>query len=229
MSAKIACTIALVAGTLMAGSATAATLIANTTLGYYNDGIGTDLDGTNPFGATFMFPAADVAGGDPVLDFGPGDEPDLSTAATALGSWLTNPAAPGGSWSATTMAIPTSWAINDETAIIYEIDGGAAGIDNVSASFGVDNGVFVWLNGTFLGGHLRPGGSTLGEFMLSLGNLGAGMNYLQVLREDHGGASGYSVLVTGDVNMAPVPLPATGLLLIGGLALFAGHRRKKQG
>lgn len=229
MSAKIACTLALVAGALTAGAASAATLVDNTTLGFYNDGIGTDLDGTNPFGGTFMFPAADSAGGDPVLDFGPGDEPDLSTAAAALGSWLTNPAAPGGSWSATTIGIPTSWAVNDETAIIYEIDGGAAGIDNVSASFGVDNGLFVWLNGTFLGGHLRPGGSTLGEFMLSLGNLGAGMNYLQVLREDHGSASDYSVLVTGDVNMAPVPLPATGLLLVGGLALIAGKRRKRQG
>ena len=212
----------------MAGSAAAATLIDGTTLGYYNAGIGTVLDGTNPYGGNFMFPLANVSGGDPALDIGPGDEPDLSAAAGALGDWLTNPSAAGGTWSAATMAIPTSWAINSETAIIYELDGGAAGLSNVEASFGVDNGLFVWLNGTFLGGHLRPGTSTLGEFMLSLGSLGAGTNYLQVLREDHGGAASYAVSVTGDINMAPVPLPATGLMLMGGLALFAGYRRKSR-
>lgn len=218
----------LLAATAFAGAGHAATLIDGSTAGYYNDGIGTVLDGTNPFGGTVMFPIANVAGGDPSLDIPASDEPDLSAAAAALGSWLSNPAAPGGSWSAAPQAIPATWSINSETAIIYELDGGAAGLSNVAASFGVDNGLFVWLNGTFLGGHLRSGGVAPGEFELSLGSLGAGINYLQILREDHGGSSGYSVSVTGDINPAPIPLPASGLLLAGGAALMAGLRRRKR-
>ncbi|TBN38688.1 VPLPA-CTERM sorting domain-containing protein [Paracoccus subflavus] len=212
----------------LAGAAEAATLIDGSTPGRYNSGIGTVLDGTNPFGGTFMFPLADVLGGDPALDIPAGNEPDLSAASTALGSWLTNPAAPGGAWSAGPVGIPASWPINSETAIIYELDGGVGGIGNVSASFGVDNGLFVWLNGTFLGGYLRPGGVSPGEFTLSLGSLGSGMNYLQILREDHGGASGYDVSVTGDMNPAPIPLPASGLLLAGGAAALAGLRRRRR-
>lgn len=219
---------ALVSTAALAGAGHAATLIDSSTAGYYNNGIGTVLDGTNPFGGNDMFPLANVSNGDPSLDIPAASPPDLSAASAALGSWLTNPAAPGGTWSATPVAIPASWPINSETGIIYALDGGAGGLSNVSASFGVDNGLFVWLNGSFLGGYLRPGGVTLGEFTLSLGNLGAGMNYLQILREDHGGASGYAVEVTGDMNPAPIPLPASGLLLAGGAVALAGLRRRKR-
>lgn len=219
---------ALLATAALAGAGQAATLIDNSTAGYYNSGIGTALDGTNPFGGNFMFPIANVAGGDPSLDIPAGNAPDLSSASASLGSWLTNPSAPGGTWSAAPVAIPASWPINSETAIIYELNGGAGGIGNVNASFGVDNGLFVWLNGSFLGGHLRSGGVSPGEFTLSLGNLGAGMNHLQILREDHGGSSGYAVSVTGDPNPAPIPLPASGLLLAGGAVALAGLRRRKR-
>ncbi|MBK4214910.1 VPLPA-CTERM sorting domain-containing protein [Paracoccus caeni] len=223
-------TAAFAVGFALAASTTAmaATLIDNSTQGYYNNGIGTSLDGTNPFGGNFMFPLANVSGGDPSLDIPAGNEPDLSSASAALGDWLSNPAAPGGTWSAGPVAIPTSWTINDETAIIYTLDGGAGGLSNVNASFGVDNGLFVWLNGTFLGGHLRPGSAIPGEFSLSLGDLGSGLHYLQILREDHGGASGYTVDVTGDLNQpAPVPLPASGLLLLAAAAGLSALRRRK--
>lgn len=210
----------------LAAGASAATLIDNSTHGLYNSGIGNVLDGTNTFGGNFMFPLANVSNGDPSLDIPAGSPPDLSAAAAALGNWLSTPAAPGGSWSATPQAIPASWTVNTETAIIYEIDGGSFGLSNVAASFGVDNGLFVWLNGNFLGGHLRPGGSSLGEFTLALGSLGSGSNYLQILREDHGGGTGFAVLVTGDV--AAVPLPAAGFLLLGGLGALAGLRRRRR-
>lgn len=219
---------AILATSALAGTAQAATLVDGGTAGLYNGGLGTLLDGTNPFGGNFMFPIANVAGGDPSLDIPAGSPPDLSAASAALGAWLTNPAAPGGTWSAGPVAIPASWPINSETAVIYALDGGAGGLSNVSASFGVDNGLFVWLNGSFRGGHLRPGSVSPGEFTLSLGNLGAGLNYLQILREDHGGASGYAVTVTGDMNPAPIPLPASGLLLAGGAVALAGLRRRRR-
>jgi hypothetical protein len=211
---------------LAGGAAQAATLVDSTTTGLYNNGIGTVLDGTNPFGGNFMFPLANVSGGDPSLDIPAGSEPDLSAAAASLGNWLSTPTTPGGSWSASDVAIPGSWAVNTETAIIYEIDGGATGLMDVSASFGIDNGVFVWLNGSFLGGHLRPGGASLGEFVIDIGSIGAGRNYLQILREDHGGGTGYAISVTGEAASI-VPLPATGLLLIGALGGLAAFRRSR--
>ena len=126
------------------------------------------------------------------------------------------------------VGIPANWTINDETAIVYKLDGGTHGIDNLSASFGIDNGIFVWLNGVFQGGFLRPGGVADGEHIFDLGSVGAGLNYLQILREDHGGADGYSVSVTGDIVAAPVPLPATALLLMAGLGGLGALRSRRK-
>ena len=218
----------VLAGLLMAGAADAATLVGNSTTGYYNAGIGTALDGTNPFGGNNMFPLADVSGGDPSLDIPASSEPDLSTAAGALGTWLGTAAPSGGAWSAAPVAIPAAWAVNTETAISYMLDGGAGGLANIVASFGVDNGIFVWLDGVFQGGFLRPGGASAGEHVFNLGSVGAGMHYLQILREDHGSAADYSVSVTGDLIPAPVPLPATALLMIAGLGGLGAMARRKR-
>jgi hypothetical protein len=189
------------------------TLVDGTTQGRYNSAIGTLLNGTSA-----AFPTA----GDPVLDFAVA--PDLLAAAAVLGDWLTTPAAPGGSWTGL-QAIPAGWTVGTETAIIYAIDAGD-GLDNVIASFGVDNGIFVWLDGVFLGGHMRPGGSVLGEFTRNLGALSAGTHYLQVLREDHGGATGYAVSVTGERRQMPEP----GTLGLLGVALAgAAWSRRRRG
>jgi len=209
-----------------AGSVQAATLIDNTTRGLYNSGIGRALNGTHPYGSSnSLFPLSETG---LVAYFGPSDEPDLSTASSALGNWLTAPANPGGTWSSAPMALPAAWARHTETAIIYALEGGVGGLSNVLASFGVDNGLFVWLNGTFLGGYVQPRGAKNGEWNLSLGNLSAGMNYLQLLREDHGVSTDYTISVMGDpMTPAPVPLPASALLLAAGLGGFAALRRRK--
>lgn len=235
----------VVCGFGFAGAAHAATLIDNSTAGLYNAGIGRSLNLTNPFGAShFMFPARETGLN---ADFGPDDEPDLSKAFSALGNWLADPASPGGTWSSAPVAIPSTWVRHSETAIIYSLDGGTTGLANVTGSFGVDNSLFVWLNGTFVGGYMRPGGANDGEWTLSLGNLAAGTNHLQILREDHGVSTGYSVSVTGDslratrdivspapsplpapVSLpAPVPLPASALLLMAGMGGLAALGRRK--
>ena len=186
--------------------ASATTIVDNSTYGYYNDKLG-----------DFFYVA-----GDPTVTFI--TAPDLS-AASGLGDWLSNPSSLNSSWSTTAVAIPNSWTINDETAIIYKFDGGATGLSDVVAKFGVDNGIFVWLDGVFLKGWQAAGGSYEWEYSLDLGSLSAGVHYLQILREDHGGATDYDILVTGEAS--PVPEPATMLLFGTGLAGLATIGRRK--
>jgi len=203
-------------------SATAAIIVDGATQGFYNAALGTALDFTNPTGATFLFPGANSNPNDPTLDPVP-FEPDLSAAGAILGDWLGNPGTLNANWSGP-RAIPAAWAVNTETAIVYAIDAGPTGLTNMVASFGIDNGIFVWLDGVFLSGELRPGGTFLGEHVINIGGLAAGTHYLQVLREDHGGATGYAVQITADT--ATIPTPATWLLFSAGLAALARSRRR---
>lgn len=144
-------------------------MVDDSTPGLYNQGIGWTLNPTTPYGlATSLFPVRETG---LHATFGPGDEADLSTAASALGTWLSDPLNPGGAWSAAPVAIPSTWARQTETAIIYALDRGAMGLANTAASFGIDNGVFVWLNGKLLGGYVRKGGATPVEWSISMGNL----------------------------------------------------------
>jgi len=102
-------------------------------------------------------------------------------------------------------------------------------LNNVSVSIGVDNGVFVWLNGAYECGALAPGGATPGEYSFNLGNL-TGANYLEILREDHGGGTGWDINVsaTGSVT-TPEPhsfvMFTLGLLALGAFGVKA-HRHK---
>lgn len=181
-------------------------LINNSSLGFYNDSIG-DLypgDQSDPFAA--YFPGPDDSTIDPVSTFT--IAPDLS-GVTELGSWLSDPESAISSdfWSEP-QVISSSWPVNTETAIIYEIDGGSNGLENVVAELGVDNGIYVWLNGDFKFGALAPGGGFLGEYTVDLGTLDAGTNYLQVLREDHGLKNNYLIEVFGDfISASPTEPP----------------------
>jgi hypothetical protein len=191
-SAVLSALVAVVAGLVWASPALPqppAVLVDDTTPGHYNAALGTALDATQP-----QFPCADVLCGDPTVN--PAPEPDLSSVSSILGGWLSSPASFSANWSGS-QAIPLSWDLNTETAIVYEIDAGQCGVENVTASFGVDNGIFVWVNGAYKFGAMAPGLAILGEYVVGLGNLPPGTNFVQILREDHGGADGYAVEITG--------------------------------
>lgn len=160
--------------------------------------------------------------GDPSHEFDVTEAPDLSAAAAVLGDWL-NPTSPylsASGWSSTPVSVPTNWAVGTEVAIVYEFE--AVAIEGLVASFGSDNGIYVWLDGVFKGGSVRPGPASLGEHVFDLGDLGLGTHSLQILLEDHGGTNGYDVLITAQ---SVIPEPSTGSLLGLGLVALAAARR----
>jgi len=171
-------------------------LVNNNTTGYYNNSLGTILDGTQ-----LQFPPANSYGyADITLPNSP--EPNLDAAASIMGDWLSIPQQLNGNWSAL-LEIPKRWDANDENAIIYPISVGPQGFTYVVGNFGVDNGLFVWVNGQYKFGALGPGPVGGFEYTnINLGSLPPGLNYIQILREDHSDFGGFTVLITGTVETA---------------------------
>ena len=163
-----------------ASQAYATTILTDTSLGYYNAGLGTTLDGTSA-----LFPIANGAGGDPTIF--PATEPNLAAAAGALGAWLSATPVLNAPWTAAPVAIPKSWAVNTETAIVFAFT--VSNLTQLTANIGVDNGIFVWVDGVFKFGALAALGSNPLEYPgINLGLVGQ-HHYLQILREDHGGGT----------------------------------------
>lgn len=171
------------------------TIVDNSTVGYYNSDLGTVLDGTDED----RFPPANTLTGD---NFIFSTEPDLTSAEDVLGDWLSVPfPAPNEHWS-DLQIIPTYWSVNTETAIVYPVDAGG-GYSNLSATIGIDNGIHIWINGEFRWGARQP--SPKWFYDIPLGTLEPGLNFVQVLREDSGGGTYYSLEISGE----PAPLPGT--------------------
>jgi len=96
---------------------------------------------------------------------------------------------------------------------------------NDQGAFDAANNHFVApVDGTYLFGAMAPGGSTPGEYGIDVASLAGGTHYLQILREDHGGSTGYSIQMTAD--RAAVPEPAALALLGIGLAGLGWMRRR---
>src|SRR5262249_36576616 len=115
----------VIAVTLLPQAVPASTVVVDdATPGFYNAAIGTVLAAPQQ-----QFPLANTAGGDPKIV--PAPEPDLTAAAAALGDWLApDPFPLDSNWTGP-QAIPPSWAVNTETAIVYVVDAGPDGLVNL--------------------------------------------------------------------------------------------------
>lgn len=195
-----------------AGAAHAVVIINNSTSGLYNAGLG-DLAAFDGAGGFLL--AANSSEGDPTVSLVADPlVPFLPYPATFGTDWLSGDYT-GGTWSGAPVAIPASWAVNTETAIVYDFVLGSA--TDIHIDLGVDNGILVWLDGVFLLGEQAGGGSNINEYDIDLAAVGAGGHSLQILREDHGGSTGYDISVDATPTTVGVPEPTTLLLL--GLAL----------
>jgi hypothetical protein len=175
-----------------AANADVMVLVDGNSPGFYNNALGTVLDGTQP-----QFPTPFPNGGDPTIV--PANEPNLTVAAGILGNWLASPPMLNANWQWQS-PVPPTWNINEESAIVYPVMV-PAGISNVVGDFDADNGLFVWVNGQYKFGAIGGGlPSPAGQYEytnINLGALSPGTNFIQVLRQDNGIATGYQVRITG--------------------------------
>lgn len=199
--------------------AAATIIIDNTSLGLYNNGLG-DLAAIDGPGGFFL--AANVTEGDPTSSFT--TDPGIAFTAAFGADWLGGNYS-GGAWSANPVAIPSGWAVNSETAIVYDFTLALA--SDLHIDIGVDNGILVWLNGTFLYGATAAGGASINEYDIDVLGLGAGSHSLQIIRADHGGGTGYGISVDAKELAVKVPEPGNILLFIVGLILLSVNRFKK--
>jgi hypothetical protein len=196
-----------------------AVIVNLSSLGMYNN-LGTVLDGTSVF-----LPANSSSG--PVTNI---PEPNLSAASALLGNWLTSPQSLNANWTGPQL-IPATWPVNTDNAIIYSFGNALTSFTNLNLSINVDNSAFVWLDGTYVTG-FRVIPANNGALNFSLPNLGAGVHYLQILREDFGGATGTPFLeLTGTPQIVVDPVPEPASLTLWGLGALgcaiAGYRRRK--
>ncbi len=199
--------------------AAATIIINNASLGMYNNGLGdlAPIDGPGGF-----FLGANVSEGDPTSSFT--TDPGLVFSSAFGTNWLGGNYT-GGSWSAGPVAIPGGWAVNTETAIVYDFNLALA--SDLHIDIGVDNGILVWLNGSFLYGATAAGGANINEYDIDVAGLGAGNHSLQIIRADHGGGTGYGISVDAKELPVKVPEPGSVLLFALGLILLGLKRLKK--
>ena len=166
-----------------------------------------------------------------LLDVNPAPEPSLGAAAGLLGTWLHRDRPVGGSFSLTTP--PFSWPAKHENAIVYEIDAGESGIEDVRVHLAVADGVWLWLDGTFIFGAIEQGDSLPAFFeytpsgdvtpALGLGDLSPGLHYLQFLRSDTFTGNDFRIKVTGRTRGGRPAVDSIGANPRGNSYFFGGE------
>ncbi len=121
----------------------------------------------------------------------------------SLGTWLVAVPPTRGNWSSAPIpTIPTGWPVSggagqglEESAVVYPFVLEQRTV-NINLKFGADNGAFVWLDGVYLTGGINEGGASADEYQVPSFTLEKGTHYLQVLRENHGGPSDFTISMT---------------------------------
>ncbi len=146
-------------------------------------------------------------------------------------SWSTGLAAFGNPYSnPKNLAYNTYWAPNTDLALkkTFNIDGYLN--TPITLNVASDNGFMVFINGQLVAKQMAEGYTSYWEYTLPLTTLGFvnGANVIQVLAEDHGGATFFDLKLTADIT-EPVPEPATMFLFgTGMVSLFGSRLRKKK-
>lgn len=213
---------------LLSIQAHAVVIIDNLTPGLYNDGLGDihTIDGAGGF-----FPGPGVSEGDPDITLLADPGLNFALFPNFGNDWL-NGDYSGGTWSAGPVAIPTTWTVNDDTAIVYDFN--LAMASDLHIDTGVDNGIIIWLDGVFLFGRTEPGGANINEYDIDISGVAAGAHSLQILRGDHGGGTGYAISVDAtdapvEPPVAGVPEPGTLILLLIAITCFSLIRTRQIG
>ena len=160
---------------------------------------------------------------EPVIEGKPLGQWFDQTAGAKLGPWLKDPltAIGNGQWSSQPIAIPgyqgaatNPWPEGTENASMMLVDGGPYGVANLKADIGIDNMIFIWINGEYRYGayspvHYDPANLPLKN--VDLGPLRPGPNTIQILRSDEFGWAGADWTIReDDVTGAPLDLDRDG-------------------
>lgn len=149
-------------------------------------------------------------------------------------TWSTGHAAFGNPYSSG-FDYETLWNANTDLALQQTFFAPGA-LSNFKLSVASDNGFIVFINGHEIARANKEGYTSYWEYEYKDTDLamlyeliGGGEEYtIQVLAEDHGGATFFDLQLTADGASTPVPEPATMLLFGTGLAGLAGIARRKR-
>lgn len=123
--------------------------------------------------------------------------------------------------------VHTNWTPGTGLALskVFNLSGP---ISNAIFSYGMDNGLIVYINGTEVLRNSEAGYGNQDEHTLNLNSsiFHTGLNTIQILAEDNGGDSYFDAKLEGDVT--PTPEPSSMILGLMSISSLLGLRKKNK-